>query len=731
MDLRSGQRFLAGASVSTALPLGDFETYSAAGCIWKDGKWAAPEGAKTKGLSAVGAANYAMHPTTEVLSFYYDLLDGHGRRCWIPSMPNPTDLFEHLARGGLFEAWNVAFELWIWNEVCTKRYGWPRLAPEQVRCAMAKSRAWSMAGALGKAGAIMALDVQKDEGGKKLLDLFSIPRNPTKTNAKVRTLPQDAPVEFSQLLHYNERDVDAEEAAALRIPDLRPDDLAFWQAHEQVNRRGVRIDMTAVHDAIALIEQAFDRYNAELTELTGGAVRRASELARLKQWLATRGVFLEVMDEDAISEALPTITDLPARRALEIRSRVGSAAVKKLYAFRRLITPTGRVHDLFMFNEARSGRSSGSGVQPQNMPNSGPMVKRCEQCHAHYGRHLNACPSCNTSEIFSDVVEWGQAAVQDAIGTFTPRSLDWLEHIWGDAFPVIAGSLRGMFIAAEDHDLMVADYNAIEAVVAAMLSGEQWRIDVFNTHGMIYEMSASQITGIPLEEFIEHKKTHGEHHPARKKIGKVSELGGTFGGGVGSYLGFGARELIGDDEEIQKVVTAWREASPMLTRWWKEADNCALAALRQPGTVFEYRGLKWFVHEDVLYFQLLSGRQIAYHRPRVVNNRWGRPQIQYEGWNTNPKQGARGWITMEIYGGKWFNNACQATANDLLRHAIINLEAAGYHAVLHVHDEIVVEVPTGWGSVAEMQQIMERRPAWAADWPIRATGGWRGSRYGK
>lgn len=729
MNYLAGQQFYAGLGVATVLPDCDFETYSGAGFVWQEGKWVGPPGAKQKGLPEIGAPVYAMDPTTEVLSFAYDLKDGRGPRKWLPGQPNPQELFDYLARGGLLEAQNVAFEWWIWNYVCTRRYGWPPLPLAQARCSKAKSQAFALPGALGVTAKVLRLDQQKDEDGKRLIEKFSVPRTPTKKDPRVRIRFEDDPEDAARMVSYNVQDIVTESEISIRVPDLPPEELAFWQAHTAINIRGVAVDTAAVDDAIAIMEECFDQYNAELRQITGGAVEAASQLARLKEWLHGLGVHMEEMDEDAIDAVLPH-TQGPAKRALEIRQRIGSAAVKKLYAFQRYTAPTGRMHDNYVFHSAHTGRSAGAGAQLQNFPNSGPNVRCCEGCKRHYGTHLLLCPWCGCDGALGETVEWCHGAVEDALASFKPRSLAFVEYVWGEAFPVIAGSLRGMLCAAPGHTLVCSDYNAIEAVVLAALAGEGWRLDVFRTHGKIYEMSASKITGTPLESYFEYKRTTGQHHPDRKKIGKVAELASGFGGWIGAWKNFGADEFFTDDE-IKDKILAWRDASPMIVTLWAQMEKCAHMAVTNPGSVHSYRGLSFTMKGGALFLRLPSGRYLTYHNPRLEMGDRGKVVLFFEGWNTNPKNGPYGWIVKQTYGGRLVENIVQAVANDILRCAIVRLETLGYPIVMHVHDEIVVEVPENTAALAPVEQIMSEMPAWALGWPVKASGGWINRRYGK
>ena len=533
------------------------------------------------------------------------------------------------------------------------------------------------------------------------------------------------------------------------IPDLITSELEFWQCDQAINCRGVMLDLPMINAAINIIEQAYKKYNTRIKEITGGAVSKASEIAKIRAWIETQGLSLPYLDADKVTELLKRSDLSPAiREVLEIRERIGSAAVKKLYAMANTITQSGRIHDLFIYHSARTGRAAGSGVQPQNLPNSGPMVYLCAVCNS-YSSLLDTCVYCGQIRGTNNPLEWNANAVEDALKSISTANLDCVEYHWGDAIAAISGCLRGMFISGPGKDFICSDYSAIEAVVLACIAGEDWRIDVFKTHGKIYEMSASKITGIPFGEYIKHKEQTGLHHKDRK-TGKIAELSSGYGGWVGAWKAFGADSFM-SEEEIKQAVLAWRKASPAIVEVWGGQvrgwnhefygiEGAAIQAVLYPGQEFEYKGFKWIVknmpHDCqhlILYCQLLSGRYLTYHRPRLIPSERKKDtySLSYEGWNSNPQFGAPGWIRIETYGGKLVENICQAVARDILAHAIVNLERANYPVVLHVHDEIVCEIPEGWGSIQEFERIMSTMPAWANNWPVKASGGWRGKRYGK
>lgn len=776
--LRAGQRVPVAWGYATVLPDIDLETYSEAGHEWDDGaqKWRPPAGATKKGIFAVGAAVYAEHPSTEVLSIKYDLKDGLGARTWLPGMPLPLDLLQHLARfdpnerpsyeqAGLIEAHNSGFEVRIALHVLAVKHGWPAIDFRQFRCSMAKARAFSMPGALGNLSEVLGLGEAKDKDGKRLLDKFSVPRNPTKANPALRIRPEDDPADAAKLYHYNEQDIRAESDASRRLPDLIPAELDYWLADQACNWRGVGVDVPSVHACIAVLEQAHTQYNAELYQITEGRVARASEAAKLQAWVFDMtGLRMPSCDSDAVDAALAALykriedgghdgADIfefgPVIRALEIRSLIGSASVKKVYAMARMATRNARLCDLFNYHGARTGRDTHADVQPGNLPKAGPKLRWCESvgCERPYAQHSDACPWCGASAAFSRPADWSAEAVEYALQIMAHRDLALVEYFFGDAVLTIAGCVRGLLVAAPGHDLICSDYSSIEAVVTAVLAGEQWRIDAFHRRDDIYLHGAASVTGRSFEWYMENG---GKKHPDRQKIGKPAELGLGFGGWITAWRQFDKTDNMTDDE-VKAAIVRWRESSPAIVELWGGQvrgkpwrpdrfelyglEGMAIAAVQDPGTVYSYRGIEFQVIDDALFMKLLSGRRLTYHSPRLERSeRWeGVPtwELTFMTWNSNPSMGPLGWTRMKTYGGRLAENLIQATARDIMAHAVVNLERAGYPVVLRVHDEIAAEVPHGFGSVEEFEQIMATLPEWAAGWPIRAAGGWRGKRYRK
>jgi DNA polymerase len=802
-------RSIAGLRYARRLPTWDLETYSEAGYQWNPdyqgkGRWQKPDGAPTgakPGLPLVGAAVYSEHPTADVLMIAYDLLDGRGERQWFNWQPAPADLSDHIATGQPLEAHNAGFEYWMARNVLSPRYGFPLIQLEQLWCSMAKARAWSLPPSLGQVADVLNVNAKKDKDGARLMKIFSMPRNPTLRDPRRRVLPHHAADEFWKYAAYNITDIRAEAAISERIPDLTAQEREYYLIAERVNHRGIHVDTDAIEACIAILQQAHARYNAELCRLTGGAVPEASKREAFLAWLATRGLHTNSLDEEHITywlkrtdEALTENWGDPVaiqsleevRRALEIRAQIGSASVKKVYAMRFHTCSDGRMRDLEIFHGARTGRPTGVGPQPTNLPRSGPNVYYCAPCARWFPVSLQRCPECQgepsrrcseceqwvagdahvhcgqplAPTAFAD--EWNADAMEQAIRTLRTGSLDAVEAFWGEAIPTLSACLRGLYNAAPGHELIGSDYSAIEAVVNAALAGEQWRLDVFRTHGKIYEASAANTFKLPVEELLDYKKRTGHHHPLRQK-GKVTELALGYLGWIGALRTMGFE---GSDEEAKELVIAWRDASPAIvylgggqrvpfgglgrhpvfgfrqprSEHYYGLEGNAVLSIRQPGQVFPVTrldgtasGLAWLTHADVLYLLLPDGTYVAYHRPRLTQHMddWRGLEISFEGYNTNPTKGPIGWIGMTLYAGVMLENACQAVANRILRFGQVQLEAAGYPIVLHVYDENIAEVPIGFGTIEHFEHIMSQMPPWAADWPIKARGGWRGQRYRK
>jgi DNA polymerase bacteriophage-type len=708
---------------ATVLADFDFETFSAAGYAWNHSlrKWDSLAGMapQNRGLKTVGTRAYVEHPTFQILLLAYDLKDGRGGQQWRKGDAPPFDLFEHIREGKLLEAHRSYFEFAVWNYHANPRLGWPKIDLAQMRCSAAKSRAWGLAPGLEDLGNILNIPNKKLAAGKRLIQKFTVPKNPTKTQPTRLRIEMTEPKEAADaalFTSYNMGDIISEAEVSLRVPDLTPSELRVWQADQRINDRGLGVDMVALGNCLAVVEQAYARYNAALVLHTGGEVTKVSQNDRLMQWVNARGGNLYNMQEETVAEEIKRhAPGTLLHTVLDLRQRLASASVKKFYSINAQQV-NGRLYDLYSYHAAKPGRWTGNGPQPQNLYKGD--FENIDQVNA-------------------------------ALAVIATRDIDKVEAAYGDVLHAVNGVQRSMFIPAPGKKFLCSDYSAIEGVGTAMLAGETWQIEVFRTHGMIYEATAGIITGISLDEFREYKRVNKKHHPARQELGKPGALGSGFGGWIPAWKKFGADEFLTDDQ-IKEAILKWREKSPNIVEFWGGQtrgrfqtarpelfglEGCAVAAILNPGAAYAHRGITYQVGgDDVLYCRLPSGRFISYHRPRLAPSTrdWANPwelEISYEGYNSNQQKGPVGWLRMKLYGGLQTENVVQATCRDLQARAIVALEDNGYPVVLHTHDEICSEVVPA-RSLAEFEAIMCDRPSWALDWPIKA-GGWEGYRYGK
>lgn len=685
----------------------DFETYCEAGYEWDDvkNKWS-KLGTKG-GIADVGAWTYSMHPSCEPISLAYNLKDGTGPKQWRYGDPRPEDLIRYIEMGGIIEAHNSFFEYAIWINVWHKRFGFPAIKIEQLRCSASKAQAYGLPRKLSAIGEALQLQVVKDTLGGSVSKQLWMPRTPTKADPRKRIKPTDDPALYQTNCTYNAQDIIAEAAISAAIPDLNPFEQQMFILDQKINARGVGVDMENLENAIAIYHQAVARYTPELQSLTSGSVLTANSHQKLKAWLHARGCLVPDTAADTVDEWVDKYgLDSDVKRVLEIRQMLGSASIAKLFSMRNFASGDGRLHGAFIYCGAeRTGRWAGSGPQPHNFPRSGPKV---------------------------DGNEWDENYALECIALLQTRSLDVIEHRFGNAMKAISGCLRGFIMAAPGHEFINADYSAIEARGLAMLAGEEWRIDVFRTHGKIYEASAGQMYGMSMEDFKTYKNEHGGHHHPYRQHGKTAELALGYGGGVASLVAFGADKFM-SESEMDQTVKNWRAKSPKVRDFWYGLEHAASSAIQQPGSTFQYNGIMYQMKNGNLYCRLPSGRILTYHRAGLeLKGTWrGQPsyQMYYYGMPEKARAAPR-WQRIDTWGGKLCNNVVQGTCRDLLAHALVRLDPK-YPIVMHVHDEAMAEVPIGYGAVEEFEEIMGQLPDWAKDWPVKAAGGWRGPRFRK
>jgi len=693
----------------------DFETYSEAGFEYnfKTARWVSPFKGK-KGIRAVGTAVYAEHPSTKIDLLSYKR-DNRSVKVWMPGMREPEELFEHIKKGGLVEAHNSMFEYWVWLNVAHRKMGWPPLHLSQMRDSMPKAAAFGYPLALGSITKAMGLEKGKLTEGKDLIKTFAVPTGER---------PPIGTEKHCEYVKYNMHDVMAEHEVSSACPGLSDFEMKVWKLDQVINNRGVFLDAPSIALCIHTVLRLVEAGNAELSSLTRGKITTSNQTKRMGEWIEDRGVVLPRTKKGSISlakevvEGLLSGGGLPSEvaRMLELRKALALSSVAKLFTMQQHLCRDSRLRGAFQYLGAlRTGRWAGRGPQFHNFPQGSNSVEDVEKLLIKFG---------------------------------TPGSVT--------NFNEVSSVLRGLITAGPGKELICSDYSAIEAVVLAELAGEKWRKEVFRTHGKIYEMSASKITGTPFEDFAKYKEKHGSDHPYRKTIGKVAELASGYGGWIGAWKNFGADKHFSSDKEIKEKILAWREASPAIVEFWGGqvrksegswsftpelfgVEGAVVKAILMPGRRFkigEYINVE--VLNNVLRLILPSGRVLNYRQPSLkqIPHNYSENmiyEISFKGWQSTVSSTGTppGWNDIETYGGKLVENLTQAVARDLLANALLNLEGAGFPVVMHVHDEIICEVPKGSSNIGKFESIMARVPEWAKGWPIRVSGGWVGKRYRK
>lgn len=651
----------------------DFETYSAAD------------------LPACGLNNYASDPTTGVhcIGWCFDdeqvELVGSASQWW-PEIPDR--IAAHVRAGGTVVAHNAAFELAIWNRICVPKYGWPRLAPEQMRCTMAQAYAMSLPGSLEKASAALGITKQKDMVGARIMMQVAKP----KADGTFWT-PADDPAKFDKLYAYCKQDVEVERELDSRMMRLSPEEQALWVLDYKINQRGVRVDLASIDKAIALVEAEKTRLDKEMLKATGGVVGKCTEVQLLVKWIRAQGVEIEGLAKSDVLDALK-VEDMPAavRKALLLRQEAAKSSTAKLIAMRQRASKDGRVRGTLQYHGASTGRWAGRGIQVQNFPRPrvGTKPRHIEDIIAHLGDR------------------------------------DYLDMCYGPVLDAMADSLRAMITATPGNELIAMDFSAIEARVLAWLAGQESVLDIFRTHGKIYEHAAAGI----------YRKDISAVTKDERQIGKVAVLALGYGGGVGAFQSmarvYGVKVEDALADEIKK---AWREAHPKIVRYWYELEDAAINAVELGeacGAGVQGRHVTFKKNGSFLWCRLPSGRVLCYPYPTVkqIETPWGelKPALHFMSVNGTTNK----WEETKTYGGSLAENITQAVARDLLAQALPRLEASGFPVVFHAHDEAVVEIPADAeaSAIEKAEHLMSVVPAWAKGLPLSAEG-WRAFRYRK
>ena len=622
-------------------------------------------------LPKTGVYRYVESPLFEILLFSYSVDGGPVKVVDLACGESiPQDILTALEDESVIKwAFNASFE-----RICLSRYlGYPTgnyIDPCSWRCSMIWAATMGLPLSLEGVGTVLGLEKQKLTEGKDLIKYFCQPCAPTKANGqRTRNLPAHAPDKWLNFKKYNVRDVEVEMAIQDRLANYPVPESVWDEYHhdQEINDRGVALDMELVKQAIALDARSRSELTTAMKELT--ALENPNSVQQMKLWLADNGLETDTLGKKAVAEMLKTASP-EMRRVLTLRQQLAKSSVKKYQAMETAVCADGRARGMFQFYGAnRTGRWAGRIIQMQNLPQN----------------HLNN--------------------LADARGLVRDGDFDAVEFFFDDVPDTLSQLIRTAFVPREGAKLIVADFSAIEARVIAWLAGEEWRQKVFAEGKDIYCASASQMFGVPVEK-------HGINGHLRQK-GKIAELALGYGGSVGALKAMGALEMGLSEEELPPLVDAWRQANPMITKLWWDVDRAAMEAVRFKHTN-ETHGITFSCRSGMLFITLPSGRQLAYVKPKIGTNKFGGDCITYEGVG-----GTKKWERLDSYGPKFVENIVQATARDILCYAMQTLRHCSI--VMHIHDEVVIEADPRMSLDAVCDQ-MGRTPPWAKGLQLRADG---------
>ena len=622
-------------------------------------------------LQKTGVYRYCESPNFEILLFGYSIDSGPVQVVDLACGEHiPKEVLAALEDDSVIKwAFNAAFE-----RVCLSRYlGYPTgeyLDPESWHCSMVWAATMGLPLSLEGVGAVLGLEKQKLTEGKELIKYFCQPCLPTKANGqRTRNRPFHAPDKWELFKRYNARDVEAEMGIQRKLSKF-PVPPQVWEEYDidqEINDRGVRIDMELVEQAIQMDARSRQELTDAMKRMT--ALENPNSVQQMKPWLSDNGVETDSLGKKVVAELLKTAPPELAE-VLTLRQQLAKSSVRKYQAMEKTVCSDNRARGMFMFYGAnRTGRFSGRNIQLQNLPQN----------------HL------------PDLAE-ARALVRS--GDF-----DAVELLYEDVPDTLSQLIRTAFIPRDGAHFLVADFSAIEARVIAWFAGEIWRQEVFSKGGDIYCASASQMFKVPVEK-------HGINGHLRQK-GKIAELALGYGGSVGALKAMGALEMGLTEEELPQLVDAWRQSNPNIVKFWWAVDRTVMEAVRYKRTPTDY-GLTFSCRSGMLFITLPSGRKLAYVKPKVGTNKFGGECITYEGIGSTKK-----WERLDSYGPKFVENIVQATARDILCYAMRTLRCCSI--VMHIHDELVIEADPRMSLEAVCEQ-MGRTPPWAKGLLLRADG---------
>ena len=637
-------------------------------------------------ISKCGAYKYAESDEFEILLFGVSV-DGEPVKVYDLACGDtiPEEILAALSDENVTKwAFNASFERiclsnWLKRHHPEHFYGYSipedpaskYLDPSAWKCTMIWSAYMGLPLSLEGVGAVLKLQDQKLKEGKDLIRYFCTPCKPTKANGgRTRNLPQHDSEKWIRFKEYNRRDVEVEMEIKKRLAKYPVPEQIWDEYHldQEINDRGIALNMTVVENAIAFDERSREELTAAMQDITN--LDNPNSVQQMKEWLSDNGVETESLDKKAVKELIKTTDEQTVQDALILRQQLAKSSVKKYQAMQNAVCRDGRAHGMFQFYGAnRSGRWAGRLIQLQNLPQN----------------HLPDLEQARQYVINGDY--------------------EMLDLLYDSVPSVLSELIRTAFVPRPGYKFIVSDFSAIEARVLAYLAGETWRSKVFAEGKDIYCASASQMFGVPVEK-------HGVNSHLRQK-GKIAELALGYGGSVGALISMGALEMGLPEEDLQPLVNAWRSSNPMITAFWWDVDRAVKTAITKR-IPMEVRGIKFFYKSGMLFIQLPSGRRLSYVKPRIGVNQFGGESVTYEGVGSTKK-----WERIESYGPKFVENIVQAISRDILCYAMKTLRHC--FIVGHVHDELIIECDPRVDLKAVCEQ-MGRSPDWMPDILLRADG---------
>lgn len=626
-----------------------------------------------------GAYIYAIDPSTEILCLAYCIDDGPVKllRREDFMFGCPDEISNAIEKGSLFLAYNALFEQLIWKHKLEPQ-GWPRIPIKQWRCVMAKGLARSLPRSLAECGKALNCAILKDEVGKRVM--LKVCKPDSKGNW------HENPEDLESLYKYCINDVEAERAIDKMLPDLNKDEQTIWFLDQLINQRGVYVDTNAVNRSITLAESYAQMCIGNIKEVTHGELDGVSRRMAVLQWCQEQGVNITGYTKADVKTALDQELPNNVRTVLETKLQLGKTSVQKYQALSRSTSSDGRIRDLFIYHGASTGRWTGKLVQLHNLPKGN--IK-------------------NTDEVINLMMK------------SSDEDFQWL---YPDVMGTLSSCIRGMMVASPGHDLIVADYAAIEARVLMWMADEQYGLKQFKEGIDLYVDMARVI-------YNKHEISSNE-----RQLGKAAVLGAGYGMGSVKFFATCSQWGIPITESLaEKAIEAYRTTYARVRNSWFDQERAAMQCVRTKESV-DCGRVRWIMDGDVLLCRLPSGRSIAYNSPKIqfAVASWGEKKeaLHYMGLVKSLGQTTTKWGLMPTYGGRLVENITQAVARDILAWAMLRCEQRGYRVAFSVHDEIVSEVVEGFGSVEEFEKILCENPKWAGDCPIKAAG-WRGKRYKK